>query len=262
MTEPRDTLALVADPPALAPLLAPLAEELGVQVCAPGQSDARLLLVRGPGRLELRQGGRGAPGPVYVDFVSGRAAHRRRFGGGRGQPLARAAGLKGGATPRVLDATAGLGRDAFVLATLGCEVELVERSVVVAALLADGLRRAAEDPEVGVIARRMRLVRGDAIEYLRHPTGGVAPDVVYLDPMYPERDKSALVKKEMRLFRQLVGDDHDTDELLRAARARARARVVVKRPARVGFAGAAEPAYSISSPNTRYDVYLTGAAAI
>ncbi|MEW8021414.1 MAG: class I SAM-dependent methyltransferase, partial [gamma proteobacterium symbiont of Phacoides pectinatus] len=70
------------------------------------------------------------------------------------------------------------------------------------------------------------------------------------------------VKKEMRLFRQLVGEDHDTDELLRAARARARVRVVVKRPARAGFAGAAEPAYSISSPNTRYDVYLTGAAAI
>ncbi|WP_445775347.1 class I SAM-dependent methyltransferase, partial [Shewanella sp.] len=64
---------------------------------------------------------------INVDFVSGAVAHRRKFGGGRGQSIAKAVGLKQGVTPTVVDGTAGLGRDAFVLASLGCKVIMVER---------------------------------------------------------------------------------------------------------------------------------------
>ncbi len=211
-------------------------------------------LVKTPQRLELHQASDG--GVLYIDFVSGKNAHRRQFGGGRGQPLARAVGLKKGLNPKVLDATAGLGRDAFVLATLGCKVQLLERSPVIAALLQDGLDRASQDAAVGQIAARMELFSADAILFMRGLKEAYRPDVVYLDPMYPHRKKSALVKKEMRVFRTLVGDDPDAAELLRAARECALARVVVKRPAKAGFLGEAEPSMSIKSPNTRYDVYI------
>ncbi len=219
----------------------------------PDQADV-LLYVTARG-LQLLQPGKGAPGPVGVDFVSGKVAHRRRFGGGRGQPLARAVGLKQGRTPLVLDMTAGLGRDAFVLASLGCEVEMIERSPVIHALLQDGLNRALMDETTAPIVARMHLHRLDGrelgLDQLRH-----RPDVVYLDPMYPHRRKSALVKKEMRLFQQIVGEDGDSAELLPAARAIALQRVVVKRPAGAEPLAQFDPAYQVSSPNTRYDVYL------
>ena len=88
-------------------------------------------------------------GAIRVDFVTGASAHRRKFGGGKGQAIAKAVGLNKGATPHVLDATAGLGRDAFVLAALGCKVTMHERHPVVAALLYDGLQRAYQDTEIG-----------------------------------------------------------------------------------------------------------------
>lgn len=170
---------------------------------------------------------------IHVDFVSGAVAHRRKFGGGRGQSIAKAVGLKQGVTPTVVDGTAGLGRDAFVLASLGCKVIMVERHPVVAALLEDGLRRGYEDQEIGDWMReRMSLFHGSSIDTLTDVAQriGTDVDVVYLDPMYPHREKSALVKKEMRVFQSLVGADLDADGLLKPAMALANKRVVVKRP--------------------------------
>ncbi len=235
---------------------AALATELGLPLAPAIVQGSGLWLVVSPDGLELRQAGRSAPGPVRVDFVSGPVAHRRRFGGGRGQPLARAVGLRQGRSPRVLDATAGLGRDAFVLATLGAEVALVERSPVIRALLRDGLERAAVVPELAPIVARMDLIGGDARDILQSMADHEAPEVIYLDPMYPERRKKALVKKEMRLFRLLAGDDADAGELLRLARRRARYRVVVKRPARGEHLAGMTPDASVRSPNTRYDLYV------
>ena len=126
---------------------------------------APFALVLTESRLELRKLDEPKLGAVYVDFVEGAVAHRRKFGGGRGQSIAKAVGLKSGAMPTVVDATAGLGRDAFVLASLGCKVTLIERSPVVAALLQDGLTRAAQDPEIGPWVReRMQLLQGPAVE--------------------------------------------------------------------------------------------------
>ena len=100
-------------------------------------------------RLELRKMDEPKLGAIYVDLAGGAAAHRRKFGGGKGQAIAKAIGMNKGAIPSVLDATAGLGRDAFVLASLGCKVQMLERNPVVAALLDDGLMRAQRDPEIG-----------------------------------------------------------------------------------------------------------------
>ena len=90
-----------------------------------------LALVQTDDRLELRKLDEPKLGAVYVDFVGGTMAHRRKFGGGRGEAVAKAVGIKGSALPTVIDATAGLGRDAFVLAAIGCQVRLVERHPVV-----------------------------------------------------------------------------------------------------------------------------------
>ncbi len=143
-----------------------------------------------------------------------------------------------------------------MLAALGADVALLERSPVVGALLADALRRARADPDVAAIAARMTLQVGEAATLLKTLE---PPDVVYLDPMYPHRTKSALPKKEMRLFRLLVGPDDDAAGLLAAARAAALRRVVVKRPAGAPFLGDAKPDGRLESKNTRYDLYLTAA---
>lgn len=201
--------------------------------------------------------GPNAAGPIYVDFAGGAAEHRRRFGGGRGQPLARAIGLKGGATPTVLDATAGLGRDAFVLACLGCKVHLVERSPVASALLQDGLRRASSDPEIGAMVReRMTLSFDDALAFLLKVSALERPEIIYLDPMYPPRTKSAMVKKEMRAFHTLIGKDEDAPALLEMALKCARKRVVVKRPRLADAIAGPKPSMTIEGRNTRFDVYL------
>lgn len=204
--------------------------------------------------LQLQQLEDDAPGPVRVDFVEGGAAHRRLFGGGSGQMIAKAVGVQPGVRPIVLDATAGLGKDAFVLASLGCQMSLIERQPIIAALLEDGLQRAACDSEVGAIVRRMRLFSGDAIELMKQ-WSTEPPQVIYLDPMFPHRDKSALVKKEMRLFRPLVGDDLDAPALLAAALDLASHRVVVKRPRKAPCIEGLKPSHALEGKSSRYDIY-------
>lgn len=195
-------------------------------------------------------------GPVYVDFVEGKLAHRRQFGGGKKQPLARAVGLSSKTTPSVIDTTAGMGRDSFVLASLGCQVTMVERSAVVAALLKDAVERALHDPDVSPIAERLSVVCADGAEYLADCE---TADVIYLDPMYPEKRKSAAVKKDMRALQMLVGPDLDSHKLLEIALEKAKHRVVVKRPKQAEALTGKKPNTTISSPNTRYDIYSISA---
>jgi 16S rRNA (guanine1516-N2)-methyltransferase len=226
------------------------AERLGL----PLEGEAEFALQLGDEGLQLAELGPQAPGPVRVDFVEGAVAHRRLYGGGSGQMIAKAVGVQPGVRPSVLDATAGLGRDAFVLASLGCAVTMSERQPIIAALLEDGLARAAHDAEVAPIAAQMRLLQGNAIELMRD-WQGEPPQVIYLDPMFPHRDKSALVKKEMRLFRPLVGDDPDAPALLEAALALASHRVVVKRPRKAPIIEGAKPSYALEGKSSRYDIY-------
>ncbi|MCG7600724.1 class I SAM-dependent methyltransferase [Halomonas sp. McH1-25] len=225
----------------------------------PARPEQGLALIETPDGLAIAGDPAHYGKPLQVDFVSGKAAHRRRFGGGRGQLVAKACGLgKSGVTPGIVDATAGLGRDAFVLATLGAEVLLLERVPAIFALLEDGLHRARGDAETGTITARMQAVHADAAGELAEVVAQseVAPQVVHLDPMFPHRDKSALVKKEMRLFRELAGDDSDAPRLLEAALDVATHRVVVKRPRKAPPIEGPKPGHVIEGKISRYDLYV------
>ncbi|GGD59981.1 class I SAM-dependent methyltransferase [Lacimicrobium alkaliphilum] len=195
-------------------------------------------------------------GVVQVDFAASSISWRRQHGGGKNEAIAKAVGIKGSYRPAVLDATAGLGRDAFILASLGCHLTLLERSNVVSALLDDGLQRAAQDQELGSwLPERMHLLSDSAVSVMAR-WQGQQPDVVYLDPMFPHRKKSALVKKEMRLFQQLLGPDDDADSLLQPALQLAQKRVVVKRPAGAPWLNQKKPHIQMTGRANRFDVYL------
>ncbi len=193
--------------------------------------------------------------PLLVDFVCGKSGYRRLHNCTIKQPLARAVGIKPGFRPSVLDGTAGLGSDGFVLACLGCNVTLVERSGVLGALIEDGLRRAMLDDAVGkIVKERISLKIADTKEALESLSS--KPYCVYLDPMYPQREKSALNKMQMRILRMLVGDDLDSAPLLQCSLAHATNRVVVKRPKSAPALGGRLPSHQISMKNHRFDVYL------
>ncbi|EXI62194.1 DNA polymerase I [Mannheimia granulomatis] len=220
------------------------------------QADNPLALVLTEERLELRKLDEPKLGAIAVNFVDGTMAHRRKFGGGRGEAVAKAVGIKGDYLPTVIDATAGLGRDAFVLAAVGCKVLLVERNPVVAALLEDGLNRAYQDAEIGSFMQE-RMILADVRNISQLDLKIQTADVVYLDPMYPHKQKSALVKKEMRVFQHLVGADLDSDDFFLPAKALAKKRVVVKRPDYAPFLAEQKPDFSHTTKNHRFDVYLS-----
>jgi len=227
-----------------------------IELNVKASQDYDLLLVATGTRLELRETNQKAAGPVYVDFVAGPTAYRRISGLSRRQPIARAIGLRSGLT-RVVDATAGLGRDSFLLACLGCTVTAIERSAVLVALLLDGMERVRKrntcDHTLHQIIERITLIESDACDGLKNLA--CAPDVVYLDPMYPNRNTTAIVKKEMRICRKLVGDDQDIDQLMVVAMDTARKRVVVKRHTHTPPL-LSNPSLCFSGRKVRYDVYL------
>ncbi|MGL6040248.1 MAG: class I SAM-dependent methyltransferase, partial [Deefgea sp.] len=236
------------------------AKQLGIAIWVTPDIGATHILQWNEERLELVPLGEKAA--VYVDFVSGAAAHRRQFGGGRGQPVAKAIGIKGDYIPRVLDATAGLGGDAFVLASLGCTMTLIERTPVAYLLLSDGLKRAQQDTHTADIVARMTLHFGDGREWLTERAAGMGPlaqqdfDVVYLDPMFPEPGKRAKSKKNMAAFQTLIGGDEDADALLAPARQIAKKRIIVKRPRHAPLMAGARPDFVFDGESTRFDGYL------
>ncbi|ASK27594.1 class I SAM-dependent methyltransferase [Neisseria chenwenguii] len=195
----------------------------------------------------------GEKGRVRVDFTGGAAQYRRTKGGG--ELIAKA--VNHTAEPTVWDATGGLGRDSFVLASLGLTVHTFEQNPAAACLLSDGLNRALQCGDTAETAARISLHFGDACVIMPALAAqNSRPDVVYLDPMYPERQKSAAVKKEMAYFHDLIGAAQYEAELLATARAVAKKRIVVKRPRLGEFLNGEKPAYQYSGKSTRFDVYL------
>lgn len=203
-------------------------------------------------------------GAVFVDFLAGKKNHRRKFGGGKNQPLARAVGIKAAVLPTILDATAGMGGDAFVFATLGCKVIMLERSSVVSALLKDALIRANKFAKGDVLnaIKNLSLINEDSASFLLNSklkNSRPHVDTIYMDPMYPEKKKKAATKKEMAALQNLLGADLDSSNLLNMALKVARLRVVVKRPINapnIELTSGVKPTICIKSPNTRYDIYL------
>ncbi len=190
-------------------------------------------------------------GQVSVDFAGGKLDYRRQKGGG--EQIAKAVNYK--ENHSAIDATAGLGRDSFILASHGMEVHLFERHPIVAALLHDGLRRAAMLPELEEITARMHLhAQSFCFANIHHIP---KTDIVYLDPMYPARQKSAAIKKEMAYFHELVGvANSDEEDMLKTAQTLSKKRVVVKRPRLGDFLNQQKPAYQYDGKSTRFDVYL------
>jgi 16S rRNA (guanine1516-N2)-methyltransferase len=256
------TLAVLAATAADEDCAAEVALRIGLPLLATGLdpvdcSSADTLVIVRDRTLCLQQTGKGAPGPVAVDFGSAKALHRSRSAAN--ELLGKAVGRNNKSSLRVLDATAGLGRDAFVLAGLGCEVDLCEREPVIVELLRAGLEnaRSAGDPWLVRVAQRMHLCPGDARQGMATRIGGV--EVIYLDPMFPPRGKSAAVKKEMALFQRLLeraAAPHEADELLLWALQQDVARVVVKRPAKAPHLAGQVPHHSVSGKAVRYDVFV------
>lgn len=241
--------------PALQEQAARLAKYLGLSLRA-GHEAADLVLHLTERHLELLcPGNPELTGPVLAEFVAGAAGYRRQHGGK--ETLLRAVGIKTGKAMTLLDATGGLGRDAFILACHGGAVQLVERHPVIGVLLADGLRRALRHPETREAAARITLNIADSRQVLaKLAHEGHQVDVVYLDPMFPERTKSAKVKKELQILQMLVGQEGDYGELLEAALRAAGWRVVVKRPKGAPSLPGPAPSHSHGGATTRFDIYL------
>lgn len=175
--------------------------------------------------------------------------------------LVKATKVKGaqGRAPVAVDATAGLGQDALLLAAAGFEVLLFERNPVIAALLQDALHRARAVPELAAAVARMTFAGRDSIEGLRALCA--PPDAVYLDPMFPARQKSAAVKKKFQLLHRLERPCDDAEELLRAALDAHPRKVVVKRPPKGPYLAGVKPSYSIAGKAVRYDVIALAPSA-
>lgn len=168
--------------------------------------------------------------------------------------LVRAAKVKGAESPIAVDATAGFGQDSLLLAAAGFHVLLFERNPVIAALLRDALRRASGIPGLSDAVSRMEFAEGDSMDAL--PKLSFAPDVVYLDPMFPERTKSAAVKKKFQLLHRLERPCEEPEALLRLSLEAHPRKVVIKRPPKGPFLANAKPSYSLSGKAVRYDVIV------
>ncbi len=171
--------------------------------------------------------------------------------------LVKAARIKGEAMPqKLIDATAGFGEDSLILAAAGFQVELYEFDEVIAALLADALERATQIPELKEIVSRMTLRCEDSIVAMKNLS--YHPDIVLLDPMFPARSKSALIKKKFQLLQKLESPCSSEQELLYAAKAAEPRRIVVKRPLKGPFLAEIKPSYSLTGKAIRYDCFSFG----
>lgn len=195
---------------------------------------------------------------IRVTFTEGSLAHRVKFANSYKQPLAKAIGVTNKSKPTVLDITAGLARDAYVLYSLGCSVTMVEASAVLATMIQQAIDYSNQTDNENIInCESFKIVNSDSLTYMQNLNIEV-PDVIYMDPMYPERKKSALVKKDMQILHKLIGPPSDelNRNLLNQALQLARQRVVIKRPENASEIDGPPPTLKFSSKKTRYDVYV------
>ena len=192
---------------------------------------------------------------LKCSFIEGPILHRLKYGKGRGQNLAKAVGFKFNKNRTIIDATAGLGYDAFILAPLGANVTLIERSEKIYDLLKAAISEAKlYGGEISKIVNRMNLLFGDSKDILPN----IAPEVILIDTMYKDRKKSALVKNDMRLVREVVGSDSDHVELINVALNNASKRVVIKQPRYAETLDNIKGcSHQILGKTIRYDVYVT-----
>lgn len=234
------------------PDLIAAAQQLAQTLQLPYSNQADYLLLLTPERLSLQKA-HDKSLPLSVDFLSGKMNYRREHLSLRKEALARALGLKKQTQPTIVDATAGLARDSFIIAALGFKVQMLERSPIIYALVNDGIQRALQHPDTAPIVQRMQLIQANAVT---HFATMPRPDIIYLDPMFSERKKSALTKIDMRIFHDIVGDDFDADLLLKTALSCAKQRVVVKRSRLAPELAHEKPSFSLAGTSSRFDIYL------
>jgi len=190
--------------------------------------------------------------PYYVDFFNSKILTQLKTTG-KNSLLAKACGITKGLRT-VVDTTAGLGIDSIMLAKLGFDVVCLERNEMIFKLLADGLARAQMDDRfLKFISGKIQALNMDAINYLKSLDENFRPEVIYLDPMFP--DKKSLSKKEMRWLKEIVGEDPDSVELFEVALKVVRNRVVVKRSQQNEKINSLKPAIVFEGNSIRYDVY-------
>lgn len=195
--------------------------------------------------------------PYLLNLIDVQRSHRYQHASLKKELLARAIGIKPQARPIILDATAGFGRDSFLLAALGYDIIALEKSPPVFLLLQDALERAKTDLHYAQIVNRLQLFYCDALSWLNCPTR-LLPDVIYLDPMFPERRKKAAVKKDLVILQHLVeGEVSEPSLLLDLALSCAKKRVVVKRPRLAPTLSSRAPDFKMSGNCVRFDIYLT-----
>jgi 16S rRNA (guanine1516-N2)-methyltransferase len=210
------------------------------------------LLVVTPTHVELRQTHSNSKA-LSIDFLSAQQRYRQQHSSRKNELLLRAIGFKHSQPLRILDATPGLGQDAYILASAGCQVTLCERSPIVAALLEDALARLSiANPS---IAQRLHCFFADSIAHIQAQRD-LPYEVIYLDPMFPSRKKSALNKISMRMLHDVVGEDNDANALLTASLQAACRRVVVKRPLHAPALTERKADIVYSGKAIRFDVYL------
>ena len=192
---------------------------------------------------------------LKCSFIEGPILHRLKYGKGRGQNLAKAVGMKSNKNRNIIDATAGLGYDSFILASLGAKVTLIERSEKMYEILQNGINEGLScGGEIEKIINRMDLLFGDSKDILPK----LSPEIIMIDTMYKDRKKTALVKNNMRLVREIVGPDSDYIELLKVALNCARHRVVLKQPRYADpIKEIRKCSHQILGRTIRYDVYMT-----
>ncbi|MCC5014121.1 MULTISPECIES: class I SAM-dependent methyltransferase [unclassified Legionella] len=240
----NDQLAIGYENEALEEEAEQLAVQLGLEI---NNQAARQLLVTSE-RLVLKIP---AFSPLYADFTT--STWQKRRDAGKKQGLVRA--CKPGPGTRIIDVTAGWGRDAAVLASFGAEVLMIERQPIMAVLLADALMRRDEHSKERL---KLKVKHGDALHYLQDLPLNAYPEVIYMDPMHPQRQKAALVKKDMQALQQLIGTDEDSLALLALAKTKALKRVVVKWPQHLP--ALLPPTSSIAGKTVRFDIYANASA--
>lgn len=192
---------------------------------------------------------------LSIDFSTGKTGYRQARLGNSSELLRKATGIQSDRQYRLLDATAGMGTDSVMLAALGFQVTALERQPLLAMLLNDALCRARDEMDAPEYLQNLEFIQGDATAWLSQ-NNSVPYDLVYLDPMFPDRTKSAQVKKPMQLLQALLHEEADDEQaLLNAAMANAIYRVVVKRPMRAPFLGDLKPSHQIKGSNIRFDIY-------
>ncbi len=187
----------------------------------------------------------------YIDFSEKKLSFRSQKASLRNELIARAIGIPAKSRPKIVDATAGLGRDSYILANLGYEIILLERSPVIYTLLQDALWR-----DQSPARQRLTLICADAIDWLKNLSHDEQPDVIYLDPMFPARGKSAAAKKEIAMLQNFIGKDEDTERLFQVAFSCAKRKVVVKRHRLAANIVERVPNYSLTGKSNRFDIYL------